>query len=406
MTTDSFDALFGKREQSFSPKNSNRDTNAYSPSFKDGKNNVYTSLIRFIPFWSTPKECIRSKSVCWLGNIATGLSNPSKRPIDIPGKDEYNPISDLYWNLVKSGNQSYKDFAYKVMGLNEQHTALIQVLNDENHPEYVGKIMVFRFGKTLYEKLATETTGTSYTEGQDPFELFGGKNFLLSITDKGGNNNYDKCQFVEDSVYKQNSNASSVLCPTKDANGNITAWNYLTRTPESMKAFAEYLEAGPNLEDYAAKPWDDATREYVDSCMKLIETYLQTGVIPSKVPETAVAAPQAPTFGVQQPAAAQAFNPAQASQPSAIFGAVAPQAPQTPVAPQVPQAPHVPSAPQIPSAPQVPQAPQMPTAPQGVASSTVELPSVAQQPAAPSGDAREQKYAGVDVAQLADLTQF
>lgn len=309
-----------------------KETEVYSVSFKKGKNNVYKSIIRFIPWYQNPNANIMDKYV-------TYVKNPTNRQIgryiDNP-KGGGSPVSEMYWRLVNTQDQRFIDFAKDIFGSKRQFSALVQIMADEQQPELVGKIKVFKFGKTIMDKIKAEEQPV-YGEGTNPFHPIYGRKFLLVVTEKAQFNNYDQSQFITE----------------KDATGdkpsgmwliNPATNQYEVVCESNQHLLMDYLQANsPDLSKYDVQPWTEADQKFVTEVLTACENYVLTGAITAPAQMATqqsfgvlngapVAQPVFPGATIPGPGAAPTQTPvAPVAQP--VFpGSAIPTAPVAPVA--------------------------------------------------------------------------
>lgn len=225
-------------------------TSEYSPSAAKGKNNVYQSIIRFIPWWENPKHgSIQEK---WVSYLQDPLTNRG-RYVDCPSSvGKPSPLQDIYWKLKKSESVQEQKLA-DTFSRRHSYASLIQVIRDENNPELEGKILVWRYGVKIWEKINAELKPI-IGEKHDPFDILSGKAFAVIITKVSGYNNYDQSKFLEKKI---------PLCiPDLNQNGKL-----IPITEQSDKAFVFnwVKENSPDLNKYAYKEWDQETFDYVNS---------------------------------------------------------------------------------------------------------------------------------------------
>jgi hypothetical protein len=72
----------------------------------------------------------------------------------------------------------------------------IYVVKDPSHPENEGKVMLFKYGKKIFDKL-NAAMNPEFEDEQplNPFDLWTGANFKLKIRKVDGYSNYDKSEF-------------------------------------------------------------------------------------------------------------------------------------------------------------------------------------------------------------------
>ena len=107
-----------------------------------------------------------------------------------------DPVSEYNTELWNSGNESDKDIARKQKRV-LKYFANIYVVSDAKHPENEGKVMLFRFGKKIFDKI-TEAMNPEFAdeEALNPFDLWKGADFKLKIRKVDGYWNYDKSEFA------------------------------------------------------------------------------------------------------------------------------------------------------------------------------------------------------------------
>lgn len=72
----------------------------------------------------------------------------------------------------------------------------IYVVKDPAHPENEGKVMLFKYGKKIFDKLNAAMNPEFEDETPlNPFDLWSGANFKLKIRKVDGYSNYDKSEF-------------------------------------------------------------------------------------------------------------------------------------------------------------------------------------------------------------------
>ena len=219
----------------------------YNPSAAKGKNNVYQSIIRFIPWWKDPKNgSMREKWTSWLIDPVTEKGRFVDCPTSI-GKDSL--LLDMYRKLSKSESVAMQGKA-KIFSRRHTFASLIQVIKDENNPELEGKILVYRYGVKIHDKIKAELKPV-IGDVHDPFDIMEGKIFALVITKVSEFNNYDQSKFVDKKI--------PLLIP--DQQGKLIP---ITPETDKQKVFEWVKENSPNLEKYDFKPWDSETYDYVN----------------------------------------------------------------------------------------------------------------------------------------------
>jgi hypothetical protein len=109
------------------------------------------------------------------------------------GQDD--PLGKLNSKLWNSGLESDKEQARKQKRRLKYH-ANILVIKDSAAPENEGRVMLFAFGKKIFDKL-NDLMNPQFEDEKpvNPFDFWEGANFKLKIRDYEGYANYDKSEF-------------------------------------------------------------------------------------------------------------------------------------------------------------------------------------------------------------------
>ena len=227
-------------------------TNEYNPSAAKGTNNVYQSIIRFIPWWQNPKHgSIQEK---WVSYLVDPVTNRG-RYVDCPSSvGKPSQLQDIYWKLKKSESVQEQKLA-DTFSRRHSYASLIQVIKDSHAPELEGKILVYRYGVKIWEKINAELNPVSdVVEKHDPFDILNGKAFALTITKQSGFNNYDQSRFIDKRI---------PLCFTSEADGK-TVLTPIKPETDKKQVFDWVKEHSPDLGKYAYQEWDNEVHEYVN----------------------------------------------------------------------------------------------------------------------------------------------
>lgn len=180
----------------------------YRPKLSDAKDKKlgYRATLRFLP------NLIQSED----GKITMGPGAVEKHVHYVNFKNEpqlagyYDcnrnfedkcDMCTMYWKLKNSKNQSDVEKAENI-NRTTKYYSYIMIIEDEQHLELVGKILVFPYGFTIKEKINGERNGDVSGKPCNVFDLAKGKDFKLIIKDKAGFQNYDASQFQEVSPIK------------------------------------------------------------------------------------------------------------------------------------------------------------------------------------------------------------
>jgi hypothetical protein len=106
-----------------------------------------------------------------------------------------DPFTEHFSKLYSSGK---KDEAKQFKRV-EYYYSNVLIIKDTNNPENDGKVFIFRYGKTIFDKVVKEMGGDDELgiEPTNVFCPFTGKNFVLKVKTVSGWANYDDSQFQQ-----------------------------------------------------------------------------------------------------------------------------------------------------------------------------------------------------------------
>jgi hypothetical protein len=228
----------------------------YKPTADQGKDGVYTSLIRFVPNPKNPQKSIVRKFVYWLED-GEGKGAYYDSPSTI---GEKCPVQDLFFKLRNSESAVDKKMAEKLKR-REIYYSLVQIIKDPQNPDMEGSVKVFKYGYQIKQKI-DEELNPQFDEPCQVFDLFEGKNFELKVTKSAGYNSFTASKFQ---------GKRTALTIDGSAMGN---------TGDDRKKIMEYLKEVPELDSFDFKPWDDSTRSSIE---RILDNYRSPGSAIGKV---------------------------------------------------------------------------------------------------------------------------
>lgn len=143
----------------------------------------WKSVVRFLPnvFKNSEGEYEIGKSMFEKTSHYVDIKEPRELSgyFDSPRNfNESCPLSSLYSTLDKSDNVIMKERA-KQLNLNRNNYAYVLVVEDNQQPELVGKIMVYQFPKQISDMIRVENTGEITGDSCDVFDIANGKDFVI-----------------------------------------------------------------------------------------------------------------------------------------------------------------------------------------------------------------------------------
>lgn len=224
----------------------------FNPNANNAQDKKYSAVIRFLPWYEEPNRSILKKEVAWLKNDVTNESRPVDSPATI---GERCPIKDMFFTLWRSNHEADKEIAKAKFSVRTQYFSLIQVIEDKVNPTNNGKILIWRYGMKIHDKINQEMNN-EFTP-RNPFSVMDGRYFHVNVKVDGGYNNYDSCAFVD-----------IASLPSELQFYNENGEVYGKADPSDPEALVNYLQSGPSLKEVDFQPWDDSTRAFVDGVIR------------------------------------------------------------------------------------------------------------------------------------------
>jgi hypothetical protein len=189
--SNSLEKLLGAVQSENAPqdKKSYQDDRLWKP-VMDKTGNGY-AVIRFLP-------AVEGEDMPWakVWNHAfqgpTGQWYIENSLTTIGQNDPVSEMNSAYWN---SGVESDKEIARR-QKRKLQYFANIYVVEDPANPQNEGKVMLYRFGKKIFDKCMEAMQPAFKDETPvNPFDFWEGANFKLKLRTVDGYWNYDKSEF-------------------------------------------------------------------------------------------------------------------------------------------------------------------------------------------------------------------
>ena len=111
-----------------------------------------------------------------------------------------DPVGELNSRLWNSGIEADKETARR-QKRRLHYVANVLVLSDPGNPSNEGKVMLYKFGKKIFEKIMDAMQPDFADEKPvNPFDMWEGADFKLKIRNVEGYRNYDKSEFTTPSA--------------------------------------------------------------------------------------------------------------------------------------------------------------------------------------------------------------
>lgn len=164
--------------------------------------------------------------------------------------NERCPLTDLYYNMQNSKNAILVEKS-KMLKYSKKYYSYILVLEDDQQPELVGKVMIFQYGKTIKDKIQAEKNGEISGVATNVFALDSGKDFVLIVKEiQTGDETYPDYKM---SMFKPEATSLPIYFKEKAVfkNAPLTNGKIDAKVQSTIKDFL--LDREHNLEEFAAK---------------------------------------------------------------------------------------------------------------------------------------------------------
>ncbi len=231
---------------------------------KVDKKKGYRSVIRFLPNFKkdgTIGQSAIEKITHFIDLPDSSLRGYYDSPANFKEKDN---LAKLYWDMKNSNNVVLQMNSKKIQ-YSKKYYSYVLILEDENCPELVGKIMVFQYGKTIKDKIAAESNGDVTGVKCNIFNLPNGKDFVLLVKETGIEKKYPDYKM---SAFKPQPSPLQIFkggsftpVPLKD--GSIDEKAY-----DMVKAFL--LNRGHDLEEFEPKRLDETQLNKINEICNIL----------------------------------------------------------------------------------------------------------------------------------------
>jgi hypothetical protein len=133
----------------------------------------------------------------------------------------------------------------------KKYYSYVLVLEDEQQPELVGKILIFQYGKTIKDKIFAEKNGEISGVGCNVFDLSQGKDFVLLVKEiQTGDETYPDYKM---SMFKPETTSLPMFFKEKSVFKNVPLVEGKVSPDVQSKIKDFLLDRDHDLEEFAAK---------------------------------------------------------------------------------------------------------------------------------------------------------
>jgi hypothetical protein len=168
--------------------------------------------------------------------------------------NEKCPLTDLYYTMQNSKNAILIEKS-KQLKYSKKYYSYVLVIEDEQQPELVGKILIFQYGKTIKDKIMAEKNGEISGVGCNVFDLAAGKDFVLVVKEiQTGDETYPDYKM---SMFKPETTSLPIYFKEKQAfkNAPLNEGKIEASVQGKIKDFL--IDRDHDLEEFAPKKLSD-----------------------------------------------------------------------------------------------------------------------------------------------------
>jgi hypothetical protein len=168
--------------------------------------------------------------------------------------NEKCPLTDLYYTMQNSKNAILIEKS-KQLKYSKKYYSYVLVLEDEQQPELVGKILIFQYGKTIKDKIMAEKNGEISGVGCNVFDLAAGKDFVLVVKEiQTGDETYPDYKM---SMFKPEVSSLPIYFKEKQAFKNAPLNDGKIEASVQGKIREFLLDREHDLEEFSPKHLDE-----------------------------------------------------------------------------------------------------------------------------------------------------
>jgi hypothetical protein len=224
------------------------------------KKRGYRSVVRFLP--NLTKEGKLGESAIEKIAHYVNIKNPKELSgwFDSPKNfGEKCALSDLYYTMQNSNNAILVEKS-KQLNYSRKYYSYVLILEDEQQPELVGKIMIYQYGKTIKDKISAEKNGEISGVPRNVFSLEQGADFVMVVKEiQTGDETYPDYKM---SMFRPESTSLPIFKDGQFKNVPLNEDGKIdSKFQGRIKEFL--LDREFNLEDFAPKPLTEDQQEKI-----------------------------------------------------------------------------------------------------------------------------------------------
>lgn len=252
------------------------------------KKKGWRSVVRFLPNLTKENKIGESaiEKISHYVNIKTNkeLSGFFDSPKSFDKKEKC-ALSELFYSLSQSNNAILVEKA-KCLNYSKKYYSYVLVLEDEQQPELVGKIMIYQYGKTIKDKILAEKNGEITGESVNVFSMETGKDFVIIAKEIAtGDEVYPDYKM---SMFKPEKSSLPIYNKEKGIFKNVPlAENGKIVAEVQPKVRSFLLDRDFELETFGPKRHDESTEAKISEIVNFLTGKTSTSFTKAKVNQPA-----------------------------------------------------------------------------------------------------------------------
>ncbi len=216
------------------------------------KKKGYRSVVRFLP--NLTKDGKVGQSAVEKIAHYVDIKNPKELSGFFDSPKNFNEkcaLTDLYYQMTNSKNAILQERA-KMLKYSRKYYSYVLVLEDDQQPELVGKILIFQYGKTIKDKILAEKNGEISGVGCNIFDLSQGKDFVLLVKEiQTGDETYPDYKM---SMFKPEMTSLPIYFKDKNTFKNVPLGSDGKVSADAQGKIKDFLlDRQHDLEEFSAK---------------------------------------------------------------------------------------------------------------------------------------------------------
>lgn len=192
-------------------------------------------------------------------------------------------LTDLYYNMINSKNAILQEKA-KCLKYSKKYYSYALVIEDEQQPELVGKIVIIQYGKTIKDKILAEKNGEISGVPCNVFDLAHGKDFVMWVKEiQTGDETYPD---YKNSAFKEGTTSLPIYFEEKGIfkNAPLVDGKIDPKAQQMVKDFL--MKRDHELEEFQPKRLTDEQHAKINEIINYLTGKASTSFVKRETPSS------------------------------------------------------------------------------------------------------------------------